>query len=465
MLQVVWFKRDLRCCDHQPLIEAVARGPVLPLYVVEPELWAQSDASARQWLFCAESLRELQERLAELGQPLVVRQGSALAVLRALHRQRGIAQLWSHQETGNDFSYARDRQVAAWCRQEGIPWSQPQNFGVIRALANRAGWAPAWEALMAKPQHAAPAALAPLADLEPGGIPSAAELGLAPDPCPGRQRGGRRQGLDLLNSFLAQRGRNYSRELSSPLTAFRACSRLSAHLSFGTLSMRELVQTARQARSSRAFISRLHWHCHFIQKLESKPALEFQNSNRAYDGLRSSNDEWLQAWSEGRTGWPFVDACMRALHHHGWINFRMRAMLMSVASYQLWLPWRDSGGVLARLFVDYEPGIHWNQCQMQSGTTGINAIRIYNPIKQGLDHDPNGDFIRRWIPELSELPATQLHTPWQLGCTLPSAYPAPLVDYEAAARSARDQVWALRKGRTTSKRSSEAQGQLSLDLG
>ena len=98
---------------------------------------------------------------------------------------------------------------------------------------------------------------------------------------------------------------------------------------------------------------------------------------------------------------------MRALRHHGWINFRMRAMLMSVASYQLWLPWRQSGEALARLFVDYEPGIHWNQCQMQSGTSGINTVRIYNPIKQGLDHDPEGRFIRQWLPELRDVPSLE----------------------------------------------------------
>ena len=140
--------------------------------------------------------------------------------------------------------------------------------------------------------------------------------------------------------------------------------------------------------------------------------MEYQNAHRAYDGLRANDPERLALWIEGRTGWPFVDACMRALRHHGWINFRMRAMLMSVASYQLWLPWRQSGEALARLFVDYEPGIHWNQCQMQSGTSGINTVRIYNPIKQGLDHDPEGTFIRQWLPELQEVPVSGIHTPW-----------------------------------------------------
>ena len=444
-LQVVWFKKDLRTSDHAALTQASRLGPVLPLFIVEPQLWAQPDASARQWEFCSECLVELRQALAELGQPLVVRMGEALAVLMALQRQRGIAQLWSHQETGNNFTYRRDQAIARWCHEQGIAWHQPRSFGVIRALGNRDGWAPAWELLMRQPVCGDPAPLPRLDGIDPGVIPGPKALKLANDPCPGRQRGGRSQGVALLESFLQHRGRRYAKELSSPLTAFESCSRLSSHLTFGTLSMREIVQTARLHQGPRAFIERLHWHCHFIQKLESQPSLEHQNAHRAYDGLRSHDPERLAIWIEGRTGWPFVDACMRALRHHGWINFRMRAMLMSVASYQLWLPWRQSGEALARLFVDYEPGIHWNQCQMQSGTSGINTVRIYNPIKQGLDHDPEGRFIRQWLPELRDVAISGIHTPWRLPQP-PEHYPQPLVDYEVAAREARDRVWGLRKG-------------------
>ena len=178
--------------------------------------------------------------------------------------------------------------------------------------------------------------------------------------------------------------------------------------------MREVVQASRtlSGRGVSSFGSRLHWHCHFIQKLESEPAIEFHDFHPFMRGIRPMDSERFQAWTEGRTGVPFVDACMRALLAHGWINFRMRAMLMSFASYHLWLPWRESGLHLARQFVDYEPGIHWSQCQMQSGSTAINTIRIYNPVKQGQDHDPNGCFIREWCPELASLPDVYLHEPW-----------------------------------------------------
>jgi deoxyribodipyrimidine photo-lyase len=454
VLQVVWFKRDLRVADHQALLQASGHGTVLPLVVVEPELWQQPDASARQWDFCRESLLELREALAALGQPLVLRVGSVEQVLEQARRRFGALALWSHEETGNGWTYARDLRVAAWARRRGIPWTELPQFGVVRRLGSRDGWARRWEQRMAEPIAAAPAALPPLAGIDPGPIPSAADLGLGADPCPFRQQGGRQQGLAELASFLAGRGARYQRELSSPLTAFRSCSRLSPHLAWGTLSLREVVQANRgQPGARRGFEERLHWHCHFIQKLESQPALEFKELHPLTAGLRQSDPQRLEAWAQGRTGLPFVDACMRALIASGWLNFRMRAMLMSVASYHLWLPWRESGLRLARLFVDYEPGIHWSQCQMQSGTTGINTIRLYNPIKQGQDHDPNGVFIRQWLPELAAVPAVHLHEPWtmapalqeRIGCVLGVHYPLPIVDPSAAAREARERIWALRQ--------------------
>jgi deoxyribodipyrimidine photo-lyase len=206
-------------------------------------------------------------------------------------------------------------------------------------------------------------------------------------------------------------------------------------------------------RALRGFDGRLHWHCHFIQKLESQPNLEFRELHPLTAVTADTDAERLAAWAEGRTGLPFVDACMRSLIATGWINFRMRAMLMSVASHHLQLPWRQSGLHLARLFVDYEPGIHWSQCQMQSGTTGINTIRIYNPIKQGQEHDPEGVFMRRWLPELEAVPLVHLHEPWtmppftqmRLGWTIGVDYPNPIVDPVTAARQARDRLWARRR--------------------
>lgn len=465
LLQIVWFKRDLRVQDHRALARATTQGDVLPLYVAEPSLWHQPDMSGRQWSFIAESLNELQTDLKACGQPLAVRTGDVTQVLEALSQHVQIDGLWSHEETGNDWTFKRDQRVAAWCRANGIRWTEIKNHGVQRRLTSRNGWAGQWDEFMAEPVTVAPA-LKPVS-VDVGHIPNARDLGLALDPCELRQKGGRRRGLSLLESFLTERGEQYRSAMSSPVSGERACSRLSPHLAWGTLSMREVTQrtwdkqrelkanpvrgNAPWRASLKSFNGRLHWHCHFMQKLEDEPSLELRNLHRKYDGIRPSapDQERLAAWAKGETGLPFVDACMRYLRATGWLNFRMRSMVMATASYHLWLDWRAPGLQLARYFTDYEPGIHWSQVQMQSGTTGINTVRIYNPVKQGYDQDPTGVFTRKWVPELSAIPDEHLQEPWKAqnaGDVLGKTYPEQIVDHLTAAKQARERIWAVRRG-------------------
>jgi deoxyribodipyrimidine photo-lyase len=224
--------------------------------------------------------------------------------------------------------------------------------------------------------------------------------------------------------------------------------------------MREVVQQTRahiahlppQASRHRAgltaFVSRLYWHCHFIQKLESEPAIEWRNMHRGYDDLREQdfNQAYFEALKDARTGWPMVDACVTMLRETGWLNFRMRAMLVSVAAYPLWLHWRPVGEWLATQFLDYEPGIHWSQLQMQSGTTGINTTRVYNPIKQAQDHDPHGRFVRRWLPQMRDVPDTWLFEPWHMPAHLtPHQFAQPVVDLVTATREAKQRLHARRQ--------------------
>ena len=344
---ILWFKRDLRVWDHAPLIAAAAGGAVLPVFIVEPEFWSLSDVSARHWGFVSECLRDLQEALAKLGQPLLIRQGEAVTVLCSLARTYNITALFSHQETGNGWTYARDQKVRAWCRKQGFIWHEVAQHGVQRRLASRDGWAQAWDRQMAE-QLRIPPHLTPITTSDLGAIPTEKDLFLSPDACPERQRGGRRLAWDTLHSFLTERGEHYRSDMSNPLKGATSCSRISPYLAWGCLSMREVYHAANDRRQTlrtdgikggwtralSSFTGRLHWHCHFIQKLEDYPGLEFENLHESYNALRPKTPDQvrLNAWATGATGLPFVDACIRSLIATGWLNFRMRAMLMAVAS-------------------------------------------------------------------------------------------------------------------------------------
>ena len=461
---LVWFKRDLRIHDHAPLVAAQTHADALALFILEPE-WLQSpECDASHVAFALACVAELRSALAQRGLPLQVRVGSAVAVLAQLHSEWGFTRLLSHEETGSAWSYKRDLDVAAWCRAHTIPWQEFHQTGVVRRLRSRSGWAQRWQARMDAPLHLLQGGFASTQALDQPALPTLASLGLAPH---GKtlQAAGEKAARRTLQSFLQERGFDYRKALSSPLSAEDGCSRLSPHLAFGTLSLRTVHQATEVAIRStpersmgyalRGFAGRLRWHCHFMQKLEDEPAIEFHNFARVCDGLRENefNDAHFAAWCQGRTGYPMVDACMRSLIATGWLNFRMRAMLVSFASYHLWLHWRPTGIFLARQFLDFEPGIHWSQMQMQSGTTGINTLRMYSPTKQAQDQDPEGIFIRRWVPELARVPLPYLATPWKMdatlqhmaGCTLGVDYPLPVVDDKQAMKAAKDRMYGLRQ--------------------
>lgn len=467
-MHIVWFKRDLRIEDNEALARAAKQGPILPLYIIEQDLWHQPDMSRRHYIFLQECLNELDQSLAALGQKLIIKIGNVVDVLKDINERHDIQALWSHQETWNGWTYKRDKLVKHWCRSYNIPWYEPAQNGVIRCLNNRDGWAACWYNQMKKPLAIKPFKLQTIEE-QSDILPSCAELGMKEDQFDSLQKGGRSEGLKLLYSFLYKRGEGYTKEMSSPVTAFESCSRISAHLAFGTLSVREVFQICENRSQEikkkpsgakekwlsamRSFLGRLRWHCHFIQKLEDEPQIEFANMHPAYNSLRARefNDDYFTSWKSGMTGYPMVDACMRALTATGWLNFRMRAMVMSFASYHLWLHWRKPALHLAKLFTDYEPGIHYSQVQMQSGTTGINAIRIYNPIKQGIDHDPEGVFIRKWIPELRDMDQSFIHKPWQAASQM-NGYPMPIIDEKSARKHAADQLYGLRKNNVIHKK-------------
>lgn len=487
-MHVVWFKRDLRVRDHRPLMAACRSGEaVLCLYVFETGLWQQPDADARHIHFINQSLRDLQSSLKAIGGQLTVRIGEITDELDAIHAERPITVLHSHEETGTLWSFERDKAVGRWCKARNVRWIEQTQNGVIRRLKTRNGWASQWRRRMNERLQRTPPSIKPACGVDSMTLPAPGDFGLDDLTSPDNlQMGGEVAAHETLKSFFQDRGHNYHREMSSPATAWQGCSRMSPHLAWGTISIAHVYQSLqRQIRLVRqrgfregedetqrltalkAFEERLHWHCHFIQKLEDQPDIENVNMHRSCDGLRPEavDKRRLDAWKQGRTGYPLVDACMRAVRQTGWLNFRMRAMVVSFASYHLWLDWRTTSRWLARMFTDYEPGIHYSQFQMQSGTTGISTVRIYNPIRQVHDQDLEGAFIRQWVPELARVPTDQIAEPHrmslaaqqQAGCLIGDDYPLPIVDHSKAYAAAH---LALKKVRRSEPSREEARGVL-----
>ncbi len=458
MTALVWLRRELRLHDH-PALEAALRSglPVVPVFCFDDALLGGRHASGSRTRFLLECLTELEGDLLDRGSRLVLRRGRPDLELSQLARELGASELHLTADAA-PFARRRQRQVAAAMAQNGVAvHAHPGLFAVdsLEPIRTSAG-APytvftpfhrRWSELPRRAPLAAPRGLGEAApDVAPGRPPSLAELRLSPE-CPSAAAGGERAGRAALARFLSGPVERYAS--GRDLLAGEVVSKLSPYLHFGCLSAREVESRLPDGEGAAAFRRQLCWRDFYAHVLGHFPANASGEHQPRYRGtIEWRQDEaGLQAWCEGRTGHPAVDAAMRQLRQEGWMHNRARLIAGSFLTKDLGIDWRLGERWFMRLLLDGDESSNNGNWQWIA-SVGVDpqppARRILNPARQLERFDPDGAYVRRHVPELEGVPAAHLAQPWtmpeqlqrRVGCLIGRDYPAPIVDHAQARREA-----------------------------
>ena len=453
-INIFWFKRDLRLLDNGPLNNAVSqKEKLLLIYCFEPSLKKNRHYSTRHWNFIKESINDLNIFLKNIDTHIHTYNKEITDVLKEIQEKFLVKKIFSHNETGLNVTFSRDILLKEFCQTNSIQWEEEINNGVFRGLKNRKNWIKKWRDYMKSPVVLFKGEKNDFINIKKKQNFKVKDSKIL-------QKGGVSSGIKYLDSFLDSRHTKYQNNISKPEASRTSCSRLSPYMSWGNISTRyawqrakEQIQNGKSKFQLNGFTSRLRWQAHFIQKFEMECQMEFRSVNKGYQNLvKPINKKFISAWEKGKTGYPLVDASMRCVVETGYLNFRMRALLVSFLTHHLWQPWQSGVIHLARNFLDFEPGIHYSQFQMQAGETGINMIRIYNPTKNAKEHDKEGVFIKKWIPELKKIPTPLLFEPWKMSlidqetyeCKIGKDYPNPIVEISETYKYAASKLWSIK---------------------
>lgn len=444
--------------DNTALMKAVnEKNKLLLIYSFDDALLNDEHYTLRHLDFIYESLNDLNIFFKDFGSRVHSFEKNIISIIEELKIKFNIEKIFSHLETGLKSSYDRDLALKKYCNKNKIDWTEDINNGVFRSLKSRKGWISNWNIYMKEEIKVFNPKFEDFITLEKK---SKFEKKIITPLKSKFQCGGTTYGLKYLESFLENRIDKYQNNISKPELSRINCSRLSPYISWGNLSTRYIWQRAKEKLSHgkskfqiNGFTSRLRWQAHFIQKFEMESQMQFRSVNKGYEKLEKKiNNVFIKAWEKGETGYPLIDASMKCLIDTGYLNFRMRAMLVSFFTHHLWQPWQKGVVFLANNFLDFEPGIHYSQFQMQAGVTGINMIRIYNPTKNAKEHDPDAIFIKKWIPNLKKIPVPLIFEPWKLNeidqemfeCKIGFDYPEPIIDIRKTYKYASSKLWSIK---------------------